>query len=508
MSSPSLRSWVFVALLASTAARAQDLEVLAIVDVTTTPQGPVDEVDPPVAVSPGLVVFMADLGAGAATKESLIQVQGTGELEVLLSEPFTIAGEGIVLTDIRTAGGTEPSVDRPTGDILFNASWTPAGGGAVREGIFLRRKGSGNVASVVLDGDSVPDGNGQLGVAFSNHPALGGGDHVAFWAEIYNAVGGFGNGSGIFRSAGTGALTRIIRTGQVPPLGTSFFDGFSWPSVNTSGAVAFAGWLDSGPVGIYKGSGGELTEIALEGDEVVPGWEILHLDPVDGVPLNDSGNVAFRARIDDPILDVIALGSGGTLVRLAYGGQSPDSGQPGLLPYLFDENVALNNRDQVVFTGSYVNANDGIFRAENGHVVAIARRGGPVPGTATGTFLVIAGREFALNDAGDVAFKASFQVGGQTQTGLFLYTDRTGLIPIVQDGTPLGGSVVDEMTLVGTNPTEFRSREPTGLDASGRVAFRFGLASGPRGIAVFIPPALFTDGFESGDTDGWSAIVP
>lgn len=346
-------------------------------------------------------------------------------------------------------------------------------------------------------------------MSLGNHPAVAANDQVSFWAEIFNAVGGLGNGSGIFRSLGTGVVTRIVRTGEIPPIGSSFFDGFSWPSTNSSGEVAFLGLLDSGPEGIYRGTGGALTTIALEGDEIFPGWEIRDFTPVEGVPINEEGSVAFRVRVDDPNTDAIALGSGGVLERVAYGGQIPDAGQPGAVPFVINRNVALNDNNQVAFMAQQLNAFSGIFRAEPGFLVAIAREDGPVPGTASGTFESISGNDFALNRRGDVAFVARFQVGGEFQDGLFIYTDETGLLPaVVQEGSVLAGGIVDSISFVGVNPFEFRAGEPTGLDDQGRVVFRFGLTNGLDGIAVFHLPPIFEDGFESGDTSAWSAVSP
>lgn len=493
------------ALLASSVvvAEAQTLQVLAKTgDVTSG--GPIDDIDRPVATSSRRIIFTADLGPGAITKHALLISDGSS-LSVLAEAPLTLGSEGIEVSDFR--GGTYP-VLTPAGDVLFNADFELIGGGGGDEGIFLYRQGSGATASVVLDGDPVPNGNGQLGVENNNHPAVAAGDHIAFNATVFNAVGGLGNGSGIFRSAGTGALTRIARTGQVPPLGSSFFEGFSWPSVNASGEVAFAGLLDSGPDGIYKGSGGNLTTIALVGQEAYPGWDIQNLLPTGGLPINDQGVVAFQAAIDGPNLDAIFLGDGGALQRIAYGGQPPDAGQPGNLPFRFNRNVALNNRDQVAFMGQHSNANTGIFRAEAGRVIAIAREDGPVPGTVSGTFTHIWNLGFAMNDRGDVAFEAWFQVGGQGQTGIFLYTDATGLLPpLVQEGTPLAGGIVEDFQFVGVDPNEFRAGEPTGLGEDGTVAFRFRLTNDTEGVAIYRIPPIFADGFETGNTSAWDQVV-
>lgn len=504
----SLRPF-FSALLSLTLAalppevRGQELEVLAK-DGDPVPNGAIDSVGTPV-VSGGHVVFVADIDPSGASSTSALVAADGGPLVVLLREDYLLPAEGLELSNFG-GSGPPPSVT-PSGDAIFHADQRPIGGGPLGQGLFIHRRDLGTVASIVVDGDPDPQGNGNLFVDNLNRPALGGTDQIAFFAEVFNAVGGLGNGSGLYRSSGAGAVTRIVRTGQIPPLGSSFFDGFTWPSVNASGEVAFVGFLDSGPDGVYKGSGGALTTIALDGDEAVPGSTISGFSPVGGVPINDSGYVAFRADIEG-LQDAIFLGNGGSLARLAYGGQIPDDGQPGDVPGNLRPNVALNNANQVVFTGTDVNAFTGVFRAEVGRLVAIAREGGHVPGTVSGTFESISA-EFALNERGDVAFEAGFQAGGQLEYGIFFYSDATGLLPaIVQTGTPLAGGIVESFNLLGVFPTAFRSGGGSGLDRSGRVVFSFRLTNDVDGIGVFTPPPIFGDGFESGDTSGWTSAVP
>ena len=491
----------FLALgLVGSSGEAQELEVI-VLSGDAVPGGNVDRnsIGQPVAGQDNRALFWADISPGATQDYVILKSDGSA-LTSLFPEGFVVPGEGIELVDV--ASSTAPSFGA-LGEFVFNAEWDPVGSTLGGQGIFRYDEDGGGVVPVVLDGDSTADGNGQLNVILSNHPAIASNSQVAFWAEVYNAVGGFGNGSGIFRSEGSGsALARIVRTGQVPPLGSSYFEGFSYPDVNSSGEVAFVGYLDSGPEGIYRGSGGELTTIALETDELHPGWEIFRLDS-GLVPINEDGVVAFVAEFSPPNIEAIFLGDGsGPPQRLVFGGQTPDAGQPGFLPYYFSTNVALNNREQVVFTGTG-GPSTGIFRAEPGHVVAIAREDGPVPGTASGTFTNLWGYEFALNERGDVAFKAQFQAGGKTQTGLFLYTDQTGLLPaIVQEGTQLGGGVVEDIDFAGVGP-EPRSGESTGLDETGRVVFRFELDYPLAGIAAYQSPVIFADGFESGGTLQW-----
>lgn len=499
---------LLVALCAQVRVLAQDLTPLARVG-DLTPEGEIDEIEAPVAGPPGHFLFLADVSQGAGSQDTLLTIGEEG-LAVLLTAPILLPGKGIEIFNFWSAGSTIPSMNNSR-DVLFNGAYEAIGGGPDRQGLFLFHHDDGTVAAVVLDGDPVPDGNGQMDVTLLNHPAIAG-DRIAFLAVVFNAVGGVGNGPGIFRTTGSGPPVEIVRSGQVPPGGTSFFDSFTWPDVNTSGQVAFVANVAPSTLGIYRGAGGALTTIAREGDEVFPGWILRDLAPVEGVPINDHGRVAFRAGILDLNLAAVFLGNGTTTERLAYSGQTPDAGQPGVVPNAIDRDVQLNNRNQVVFTGQTSNAFDGIFRAEPGHLLAIAREGGPVPGTVSGTFLGgLWGTTFDLNERGDVAFLATFQTGGVPQSGIFLYTDETGLLPaLVQTGTPLNGGFVESLYFIGVNydNTGFSQGESSGLDDAGNVVFRYELTNGEEGVAAFRFPPIFTDGFEAGTTSAWSATIP
>lgn len=481
------------------------LEVLAITG-DSVPDGVLAEVGHPSVVSSRLAVFQADVDIGRFDDPSAILLHRSGGLERVVIEPHVMPGGSYELQTVRTANQTEPSANS-SGDVLFSARFGPVGGGNFsNEGLFLFDGGTRAIVPIVRDGDPTADGNGRIDVELTNHPALNEAGQVAFWAEIYGAVGGLGNGSGIFRGSG-GALKRIVRTGQIPPDGSGFFDGFSWPSMNDQGDVAFLGIIASsaaGEEGIFRGNGNQLVQIAREGEEPVPGWEIRDFTPVGGVRVNSQKKVAFRARIVDPNTYAIFAGNGTTVELLAYGGQPLERGTRNI-PFTINRNLAFNDRGQVAFMAQYANSVSGLFRAGTGGLVTIALDGDPVPETVSGTFTWISGYDFALNEHGDVAFEARFQNGGVRQDGLFVYYDAFGLVPVVQEGTLLAGGVVDGFSLVGTNPSEFRSGEPSGLDDDGNVVFRFSLADGRDGIAVFrSPTVVFQDGFESGNTSAWS----
>ena len=503
-----LVSWILLAVVSggTQPGWAQSLEILRLTGDASS-SGTIDALGRPSAASPGTVIYPASIDTGSFDQPDAILRYRAGTTTEIAIETQVVDGS-YELYSFYGANQTLPSTNA-LGDVLFNAEFLPVGG-STDDGIFLFDDDTGMIKPVVRDGDAAVDGNGFLDVALTNHPALADDGQVAFWASIYGAVGGLGNGSGIYRWL-NGNLTRIVRSGQPEPGGGSFFDGFSWPSLNRVGDVAFVGLLDSGGEGVYRGDGGPLVEIARTGDESPPGWLITDFTPVAGVAVNDAGQVAMRAYVDPPgccgLANVIYLGSGGALTMPVFGGQALPGG--GTVPAAINRNLALNNRGQVVFMSPQNNSASGIFRVDaGGDLLKIALGDETVPGSSTQTFVWISGYDFALNEQGDVAFVARFDNGSEFVDGLFLYTDTTGLIRVVEPGTPLAGSTVQDFSFVGTNTSDWRSGEPSGLDDQGHVVFRFRLVDNRRGIAIFRNPAVFGDGFESGDLSRWSYSVP
>lgn len=485
-------------------AHSQTLEVVAITG-SSVPGGVLATAGPPAAISQGITLFQAEVDVGAFDDPSAIFLRRPTGLELIVVEPHVMPGGQYELQTLRNAGQTAPFVNA-RGDVLFSAEYGPVGGvNFTRDGLFLSDGATRVVRPVVRDEDLAPGGNGRLYVSLLNDPALNQGGTVAFWAEVLGAVGGLGNGSGIFRGNG-GALTQIARTGQVPPDGLGSFDGFSGPAINGLGDVSFVGLIDNSPngdEGVFRGNGVELIQIARVGDEPLAGWEIAGFTPVGGVCINASRNVAFRARIDDPNTDAIFVSNGSVTQRVAYGGQPLERGT-GTIPFSINRNLAFNDRGHVAFMAQYVNTFAGIFRAGFGGLKTIAIVGDPVPGTASGTFQWVAGYPFALNAHGDVVFEASFRNGSVSQRGIFLFSDEFGLRLVVQPGTALAGGVVDSFDLLGTESASFRAGLSSALGDDGSVSFRFTLVDDRVGIARYRSPYVFRDGFESGDLSAWS----
>ncbi|MEM9704249.1 MAG: choice-of-anchor tandem repeat NxxGxxAF-containing protein, partial [Planctomycetota bacterium] len=253
-----------------------------------------------------------------------------------------------------------------------------AGGGADDTGLF--RGAGGAITQIARAGQAAPDGNGTFSNFFNFNPALNDSGQAAFLGVLTGTSGGGTDNSGLFRSSG-GALTQITREGQAAPDGNGTFSGFGVPSggfgppaLNDAGQVAFSGFLTG-----TAGGGADNSGI-------------------------------FR-------------GAGGTLTRIAREGQAAPDGNGILASF---ENPALNNAGQAAFLGNLTGTSGGfsddrgIFRGAGGALTQIAREGQAAP-DGNGT-LSSFNADIVLNDAGQAAFFGDLigTAGGVTDnTGLF-----------------------------------------------------------------------------------------
>jgi hypothetical protein len=99
-------------------------------------------------------------------------------------------------------------------------------------------------------------------------------------------------GSAIVTGAG-GPLTIVADTAG--PF--AFFDTFGGPSINDGGEVAFGADLDTGESGIFTGPDPLAERVILTGDAL--GGSIVTNTTVCSDGLNDAGEVAFRAQLED-----------------------------------------------------------------------------------------------------------------------------------------------------------------------------------------------------------------
>ncbi len=309
---------------------------------------------------------------------------------------------------------------------------------------------------------------------------------------------------------GTGGLL-FAGPGAFPEIG--IFPGFSSPSLNDAGEVAFSAILSGAGVTAQTNSGvftsGAL--VAREGD-VAPGTGGSVFTSFTSSRLNNAGEVAFGSSFAGAGGDGWAISRSDTLVART-GDAVPGSDGAVLSGVLFSPQV--NDAGEVAFWGflsgpGVTDENDSAIFAGGALVV---REGDAAPGVG-GAVLDGLSTALALNDAGEVAFRARLSGAGvtdETDTGIFT---SGALVARAGDTAPgASGAVFSDFGfesrlndagevafrgfLTGAGVTE---ENDAGIFASGALVARTGDAAPGAGGAVFDSFGLIDgSGFELND---------
>jgi len=206
----------------------------------------------------------------------------------------------------------------------------------------------------------------------------------------------------------------------------SFVDVFFGPEpvINNRGTVAFLTNLDRGGEGIFTGSGGATTTIAIADDSGPSGTFGTFRSPP---ALNDEGTVAFTAFLSTGV----PRGFFGGGLFTSNGGSTTFIADSNLEPAIFLGNPEINNEGTIAITGWRPGEGNRLFTVSGGATTLIADSSGPFSSVGS----------TAINDAGSVAFFASLDEGGN---GLF--TTSGGAITSIADssgpfGFLLGGAI-------------------------------------------------------------------
>ncbi len=279
-------------------------------------------------------------------------------------------------------------------------------------------------------------------------------------------------------AAGTGLCLSLLTTGaaraasftftKIADTSSTFSSFFTSPSINDAGTVAFSAALDTGGTGVFTGSGGPITNIALSNgvSNGVGGTTSVLSSILTNPSINNAGRVAFGASTSDPSnslgvytgtgipgegLTTIANFSFG-LITLAGSGISPvinDAGTVALTafipppfpvftgPSIFTGNggplttlispdgnlneFALNNAGTIAFSkGNGYLSNGGLF--------TVGSSGGPVTTVVKGGSY---GGPISINGAGTIALGAGFNAG---HTAIFTVSSNGGPLTTVVSG--------------------------------------------------------------------------
>ncbi|HEY2773720.1 MAG TPA: choice-of-anchor tandem repeat NxxGxxAF-containing protein [Candidatus Binatia bacterium] len=401
-------------------------------------------------------------------------------------------------------------------------------------GIFRSNGTAGDLTTIMLNGDPLPDLNGNLNQAVqADIHLVDTKDQVAAKVGLAGTLGGQLDNTAIYLDDGSG-LVQLVRTNDLVPGGVGRFAVFSDISTNDAGQVAFLGSLrdTTDAQGLYRADKSGVTQI-VRVHSPAPG-SAFTLDLLGTGPLNSSGQMLFSGLDNsDQTNNGLFRGDGVSTVAIAlFGGATPDGNGTYFVPAT---SGAINDAGQVAFVDTDLQNtqqgaldNAGVFRSDGTTAVTIARKGDlapdqngrylqfvPVPlinasgqvlfqtsisggsnGSNDGLFLadgssasVVArinedapgGGRFsflgphALNDNGQVAFFAQIDLqdgGGIDDTsGLFLYDPLKGLVAVARNGQQLANlGPISAINFAGTLTAATTTED--GFNQAGHVAFR------------------------------------
>lgn len=291
---------------------------------------------------------------------------------------------------------------------------------------------------LIQTGQAAPDGNGTI--SFLGSHVLSDAGQVTFRAGLNGTAGGSSDDSGVFRSTDN-LLIQIAREGQSAPGGDGTFDNFLNPVINGSGQVAFFGILKDtdNPVGIFRGSGGEIAQLARSGQAAPDGNGTFgnFSEPT----LSDSGQVSFFGILtgtNGGSADNrgVFVGDSGSLTQIARKGQSAPDGNGSFLDF---GTPAINESGKTAFRASLGGTNGGsdddfgIYSGDGNSITQVAREGQSAPG-GNGAFASFAFPE--INRSGETAFLASLSgtSGGNNDNLALFVSGANGLTQLIRKG--------------------------------------------------------------------------
>lgn len=295
--------------------------------------------------------------------------------------------------------------------------------------------------------------------------------------------------------ADAGGLVEVAMNGDTAPDGGGIFRSFlQLIGVNDQAQVAFVGRTAESPDdifgdtdGYYLSGEGGIEVLVREGDAVPGGGSIFKLCIPGGLGcsyryggLNESGQIGFAAALAGTDEDrALFLADTDSLIELARKGD-PVPGGNGVFEDFFTP-AGPSESGQVAFLASISgtsgsdNDNEGIYLADEGGVIELAREGNAVPGGngSFGDFVFLTG----LNDNGEAAFNAILDgtSGGESDNEALFIASEAGITELARNGEPApgGGGGIISSILIPTNPNE-----------NGEVAFDASIEGGDEGLPV------------------------
>lgn len=448
----------------------------------------------------GQVAFSARLfgvGVNSSNDGGLFRSTGPGIFEIAREGQAAPVGLGGFLAPSSPVINNAGQVGFIVG--LAGAGVTPATNGAI-----YRNDGS-SVVQIAREGQPNPAGFGAF-VEFGSL-TLNGIGNMGFFARLGGAGVHPSNDQGLYVANGA-TIVPVVQEGQPTPAGPGAFAGFS-PTIalNDAGQVAFLASLDGDGVtsynnsALYRSEEVDAVQIARTGQAAPSGPG--QFTRLGSFTLSDAGEVAFLATlggegVDSSNYEGLYRSDGSAVVPIARVGDALTAGPGSYRDLSFPTFLPMiNDSGEVAFLAELGgvgvdSTNDrGLYRSDGFSTVEIARAGQKVP-SGHGEFARFLFGVPTLNQNGQVAFSAGIEgdgVDSRNDEGLFLYDDRFGLLTIARTGDILLNSTITRLSF-----NDNHVDENNGFNSLGQVAYRFELADGNSGVAVFsvIPePASF-----------------
>lgn len=409
-----------------------------------------------------LCLVLAALGPALSMSASVPDSEGHLELQAR-----TNIVDGFNLPPFSSYNSMTPSL-ADSGQVAVSVS--VVGGDTSTVGVFLGSKGVGGL--VWTDG----------GDSFISDCSLNG-SGLAVW-RLSDA-----SPDGLYYYDDSDGSSGLLTT---RPLGASYWTGIE---VNASGQVGFrASFLGDYAWVSYDGETNPPFHAVDEGIDVSPYWYLYTPS------FNDSRLIAGKVSLAaDHSHDQIVACTEDAVCTVLVEDRDAD---PSSDFTSFGNSVSLTNSGWVAFRAGLDGGEDGVFLTDGTTTVTIAT-------TAMPEVSGIDAFAPSANDSGQVAFRAFDSVGLQA----VFVGDGTDLVKVVTEHdlvpSDLGTARVDQH-----DDSVVFAGSPS-INSSGDVAFIASLTPPDdnqvewgSGLFIAYRGVLFADGFESGDTSGWSSAVP